>query len=74
MDVPDIYIYNALTAGCEDDKQYHGYISNMMRTVKEDNLITHEQCKAFIGRLCRVKFYELPADATDIEVCDFIIK
>lgn len=74
MDVPDIYIYKALTAGCEDDKQYHGYIANMMRAVKEDGLITHDQCKAHIGKLCRVKFYEVPADAKDSEICDFIIK
>lgn len=74
MDVPDIYIYNALIAGCEDDKQYHGYIANMMRAVKEDDLITHDQCKAYIGKICRVKFYEVPIDAKDSEICDFIIK
>lgn len=74
MDVPDTYIYNALIAGFEDNKQYQGYIANMMRAVKEDGLITHDQCKAYIGKICRVKFYELPQDSKDSEYCDFIIK
>ena len=70
----DKYIYNALNAGCDDDVYYKNCILNMMRAVHEQGLHTHEQCKNFIGKIFRVKFFELPIDATDSEVCDFIIK
>ncbi|XP_001606574.2 DNA-directed RNA polymerase I subunit RPA2 [Nasonia vitripennis] len=74
MNVSDKYIYNALTAGCDDDVYYKNCVLNMMRTVHEKDLHSHEQCKAYIGKMFRIKFYELPVNATDIEVCDFIIK
>lgn len=74
MNVSDKYIYNALTAGCDDDVYYKNCVSNMMRTVHEKDLHSHEQCKAYIGKMFRIKFYELPVNATDIEVCDFIVK
>lgn len=74
IDVSDIFIYNALMAGCEDDLYYRGCILNMLRAVHEEGLHTHEQCKAYIGKMFRIRFFELPADATDAAVCDFIIK
>lgn len=74
MDVTDVYIYNALIAGCEDDLYYKGCILNMLRTVHEQGLHSHEQCKTYIGKIFRVKFFELPPDSSDIDVCDYIIK
>lgn len=74
MNVSDKYIYNALTAGCDDDVYYKNCVLNMMRAVHEKDLHSHEQCKAYIGKMFRIKFYELPVNATDTEVCDFIIK
>lgn len=74
VDVSDIFIYNALTAGCEDDLYYKGCILNMLRAVHEQGLNSHEECKSYIGRMFRIKLFELPHDATDIDVCDFIIK
>lgn len=74
VDVSDIFIYNALMAGCEDDLYYRGCILNMLRAVHEEDLHTHEQCKAYIGKMFRVKFFELPQDSSDTEICDFIIK
>lgn len=74
MNVSDIYIYKALTAGCEQDVYYQNCVANMMRTVHERDLHTHKQCKAYIGKMFRIKFYELPLNATDSDVCDFIIK
>ena len=73
-DVSDIFIYNALTAGCEDDLYYKGCILNMLRAIHEQDLHSHEQCKAYIGRMFRIKFFEVPHDATDIDICDFIVK
>lgn len=74
LDVTDVYIYKALIAGCEDDLYYNNSIMNMLRAVHEEGLHWHEQCKAYIGKMFKVKFSELPADATDIDVCDYIIK
>ncbi|XP_077268648.1 RNA polymerase I subunit Rpl135 isoform X1 [Temnothorax americanus] len=74
IDVTDLYIYKALIAGCEDDLYYNNCVMNMLRAVHEEGLHWHEQCKAYIGKVFKVKFSELPADATDIDVCDYIIK
>lgn len=74
IDVTDVYIYKALLAGCENDHYYKHCVMNMLRAVHEENLHSQEQCKAYIGKLFRVKFYELPPDTTDIDVCDYIIK
>ncbi|XP_011868721.1 PREDICTED: DNA-directed RNA polymerase I subunit RPA2 [Vollenhovia emeryi] len=74
VDMTDLYIFKALVAGCEDDLYYNNSITNMLRALHEEGLHWHEQCKAYIGEIFRVKFSELPADATDIDVCDFILK
>lgn len=74
IDASDIFIYNALIAGREDDIWYKSCISNMLRSIHEQGLHSHEDCKAYIGRMFRIKFFELPQDATDVDVCDFIIK
>lgn len=74
LDVTDVYIYKALVAGCEDDLYYNNCIMNMLRAVHEEDLHWHEQCKAYLGKIFKVKFSELPADATDVDACDYIIK
>lgn len=74
IDVTDLYIYKALMAGCEDELYYNNSIMSMLRTVHEGHLHWHEQCKAYIGKMFRVKFSDLPTNATDIDICDYIIK
>ncbi|XP_067211558.1 DNA-directed RNA polymerase I subunit RPA2 isoform X2 [Linepithema humile] len=74
IDVTDLYIYKALIAGYEDDLYYNNCIMNMLRALHEEDLHWHEQCKAHIGKIFRIKFTELPQDASDIDVCDYIIK
>lgn len=74
IDVTDLYIYKALIAGHEDDVYYNNCIINMLRALHEENLHWHEQCKAYIGKIFRIKFTELPQDVSDIDVCNYIIK
>lgn len=74
IDVTDLYIYKALIAGYENNLYYNNCIMNMLRALHEEDLHWHEQCKAYIGKIFRIKFTELPQDASDIDVCDYIIK
>ncbi|XP_015599318.1 DNA-directed RNA polymerase I subunit RPA2 [Cephus cinctus] len=74
INVSDKYIFSQLICGCEDDLRYKGCILNMLRAVHEEGLHTHEECKAYIGKMFRVKFFELPQEFTDSQICDFIIK
>lgn len=74
VNVPDKIIHQTLINGCEGNIYYQNCVENMLGVLHEKDLHTHEQCKAFIGKMFRVKFYELPINATDIEVCDFILK
>lgn len=46
----------------------------MLRALHIENLHTTNECKAYLGRMFRVKFHECPEWATDIEVTDFILK
>lgn len=73
-DVSDKYIFSQLSAGFEDDLYFRRCILNMLRAIHEENLHSHEQCKAYVGKMFRIKFYEIPQEATDSEICDFIIK
>lgn len=74
VDVSDKIIYNALIAGSETDVYYKGCVLNMLRAVHQEGLHSHDQCKIYIGKMFRIKLYELPADVTDMQVCDFIVK
>ncbi|XP_070167298.1 DNA-directed RNA polymerase I subunit RPA2 [Polyergus mexicanus] len=74
IDVTDVYIYKTLIAGCENDLYYSNSVTNMLRALHEEGLHWHEQCKAYVGKIFKVKFSELPADATDIDVCNYILK
>lgn len=46
----------------------------MLRLIHEENLHSSEDCKKYLGSMFRVKFYEIPEQATDEEVTDFILK
>ncbi|XP_012263302.2 DNA-directed RNA polymerase I subunit RPA2 [Athalia rosae] len=74
VDVCDKFIFSQLIAGFEDDLYFGGCVRNMLRAIHEENLHSHEQCKAYVGKIFRVKFYEVPPEASDTEICDFIIK
>lgn len=74
VDCSDKIIYDALIAGYEDNLYYKSCVVNMLREIHGEKLHTHEQIKRYIGKIFRIKFYELPHDSTDIEVCNFILK
>lgn len=46
----------------------------MLLALHQDNLHSHEECKAYIGKMFRVKFLECPEWYTDTEITDFILK
>lgn len=46
----------------------------MLRTVHVENLHTTEECKAYLGKMFRVRIYDCPEWATDVEVAEFILK
>ncbi|XP_015514488.1 DNA-directed RNA polymerase I subunit RPA2 [Neodiprion lecontei] len=74
VDVSDKYIFSQLTTGYEDDLYFTGCVLNMLRTIHEEGLHSHEQCKAYLGKMFRIKFYEVPQESPDSEISDFIIK
>lgn len=74
MNVTDVQIFNALTAGSDNNTAYKNCILSMLRAINEEGLKTHEQCKAYLGKMFRVKLLELSADSNDTEFCDFILK
>ncbi|KAG5882320.1 hypothetical protein JTB14_016636 [Gonioctena quinquepunctata] len=69
----DQYIYQKLIQGYEDDMYYTDCIRNMLRAVHIENLHTTEECRAYLGKMFRVKFYECPEWNTDIEIANFIL-
>lgn len=75
FNVSDKFIYDSLISGCEDKEYYKNCVLNMLRSVHEETKMhTHEQCKAYIGKIFKIKFYELPSSLKDQEVCDYIVK
>uniref|UniRef100_A0AAR5PBI8 DNA-directed RNA polymerase n=1 Tax=Dendroctonus ponderosae TaxID=77166 RepID=A0AAR5PBI8_DENPD len=73
-DYTDQYIYQKLIEGCEEDLYYLDSCQNMLRAIHLENLHTHDDCKAFLGKMFRVKLYECPPWFSDIEVADFMLK
>ncbi|KRT81950.1 hypothetical protein AMK59_5804, partial [Oryctes borbonicus] len=73
-DYTDHYIYKKLTEGCEDDLYYSECIQNMLRSIHSEGLHTHQECKNYIGKMFRVKFYECPGWWTDDQVTNFIMQ
>ncbi|CAH0563356.1 unnamed protein product [Brassicogethes aeneus] len=72
-DFSDQYIYQKLTHGFEEDLYYTDAVQNMLRGLHVENLHTHEECKAYLGKMFRIKFYECPEWWTDIEIGEFIL-
>ncbi|KAF7272577.1 hypothetical protein GWI33_014650 [Rhynchophorus ferrugineus] len=70
----DQYIYQKLIKGFEDDLYYVDCCQNMLRLIHLEKLHTHEDCKAYLGKMFRVKFYECPSWYTDIQVADLMLK
>ncbi|KAK4874170.1 hypothetical protein RN001_013530 [Aquatica leii] len=70
----DQHIFKKLTIGFEHDSYYIDCIQNMMRDLHREGLHTHEQCKQYLGKMFRVKFYECPQWRTDAEIADYIFK
>lgn len=46
----------------------------MLQLIHNEGLHTHEECKKYVGKMFRVKFYECPEWYTDTQVTDFILK
>ncbi|CAG9865194.1 unnamed protein product [Phyllotreta striolata] len=70
----DQYICQKLIQSCDDDTYYVDCVQNMLRSVHVSGLHTSEDCKNYLGRMFRVKFYECPEWYTDAEIADFILK
>lgn len=73
-DYNDHYIYKKLIEGREDDMYYCDCIKTMLRAVHIEELHTHQQCKEYLGKMFRIRFYNLPEWLTDVEITDFILK
>lgn len=74
VDISDRDVYEMLISGYESDLYYRGCIETMLRDLQDQNIYSQTQCKEYLGQLFRVKLLELPADSTDIENCDYILK
>ncbi|KAF5272615.1 hypothetical protein FQR65_LT17315 [Abscondita terminalis] len=73
-DYTDQYIFKKLTAGFEHDSYYIDCLQNMLRDLHREGLHSHEQCKQYLGKMFRVKFFECPEWYTNVEVTDYILK
>lgn len=69
----DEYIFKSLSKGFEGDQYYLNCIQNMIREVHDENIHTHEQCKAYLGQVFRGRFYGLPSWYTNADVANFLL-
>lgn len=46
----------------------------MLRTLHMENLHTSDECKAYLGKMFRIRIYDCPEWSTDIEVAEFILQ
>lgn len=46
----------------------------MLRAVHAEDLHTYEECKSYLGRTFRGRFFECPEWCTDLEIADYILK
>lgn len=69
----DEYIFGRLISGFEDDQYYISCVQQMQREVHEEHVHTQHQCKDYLGRIFRGKFYEVPEWAPNTEVADFLL-
>ncbi|KAK9882973.1 hypothetical protein WA026_001189 [Henosepilachna vigintioctopunctata] len=70
----DYYIYQMLSKGYEDDLYYLDCVKNMLRAVHIEGMHTHEDCKNYLGKMFRVKFYQCPPWFTDGDITNYIIR
>lgn len=49
-------------------------IMEMMRSLKENKIINQTDARNYIGKLFKIKFYDLPPWTTDDQVCQHILK
>lgn len=49
-------------------------IQNMLRSIHSEGLHNHQECKNYIGKMFRVKFYECPEWWSDGQIADFILQ
>ncbi|XP_060523346.1 DNA-directed RNA polymerase I subunit RPA2 isoform X2 [Cylas formicarius] len=73
-DYTDYYTYQRLVQGFEDDVYYVDCIQEMLKQLHMENLHTHKDCKSYLGKMFRVRFYECPEWFTDEEVAEFVLK
>lgn len=45
----------------------------MLRSLHEEHLHTSEECKAYLGRMFRVRIYDCPEWSTDVDVAEYIL-
>ncbi|KAH0564449.1 DNA-directed RNA polymerase I subunit RPA2 [Cotesia glomerata] len=71
----DRWTYVNLTRGREKDHYYCSCIQNMLRSIKEEGLLTCDDVKNYIGQRFRVRLiHELHDQATNAEVCDYLMQ
>ncbi|CAG2054313.1 unnamed protein product [Timema podura] len=74
LDVSDEFIFKQLTSGFEENLYFKGCVIDMLHTLHEEGFHTQADVKAHIGEKFRVKLFDMPEWASDIEICDHIIK
>lgn len=74
VDYSDEQIFKDLMAGYEDDFYYNSCVRNMMQELCKENILTHHDCKNFIGQVFKPRFDKLASWCTNVEVCDHLIK
>ncbi|XP_029831423.2 DNA-directed RNA polymerase I subunit RPA2 [Ixodes scapularis] len=72
-DVTDYHIYSELVAGKENDSFYKGCIINMLRQVQNENLLTRDEVRSYIGGKFRVCM-RLPEWYSDEQVALFLLR
>ncbi|KAH0564451.1 hypothetical protein KQX54_012185 [Cotesia glomerata] len=72
----DRWTYVNLTRGCENDHYYCTCIQNMLRSIKEEGLLTCDDVKNHIGQMYRVRLIKelLHDQATNAEVCEYLMQ
>lgn len=74
VDYSDEQIFKDLMAGYEDDFYYNSCIRNMMQELCKENILTHHDCKNYLGQVFKDRFDKLPSWCTNVEVCNHLLK
>lgn len=70
----DEHIFRALMKGYEDDQYYRHCIENMLRDVHDEDIHTHDDCKRYLGKIFKSRFYDLPPWYTEVDIADFLLR